>query len=58
MMWVKILLLFAILSAGFQMGILFSRFSGGNWRGAVDTTTLIAVSMSFAAFVILIIRQY
>jgi hypothetical protein len=55
-LWVKILLLFAVVSVGFQYGLLFSRWSSGNWRGAVDTVTLIAISVSLVAFVILIVR--
>jgi hypothetical protein len=56
-MWLKILFSFVILSIGFQFGILFSRFSSGTWRGAIDTVTLISISVMFVCFTFLIIRQ-
>jgi hypothetical protein len=57
MLWLKILHLLVVTCNAFVFGILFSRFSSGKWRGAVDTITLIGWSVMFVAFTFIIISQ-
>lgn len=57
MLWLKILHIVIVTSNAFLFGILFSRFSAGRWRRAVDTITLVGTSISFVIFTLIIIFQ-
>jgi hypothetical protein len=56
MLWVKIVHLLTAISFGFLIGLIFSRFSHGNWR-RVDTIFSIGVLVGLGGLIYVIISQ-